>query len=87
MKKTVKKKERTKKLTTKILKKSTHVYTANTDKDCDLLQVRPVLWSRRTLHEKNKNRKCLDCSQYLVMSPTGTQRQDGLTDGPTDRQF
>jgi len=32
-----------------------------------------------TQHDK-QNRNCLDYSQNLVMSPGGTQRQDGLTD-------
>jgi len=38
--------------------KSAHVYIANTDKDRDLLQYRPVLPLGRTPYEK-QNRNCL----------------------------
>jgi len=51
----------------------------NTDKDCDLLQDRPVLSTGRTPHDK-QNRSCLDYNQNLVISPRGAQRQDWLTD-------
>jgi len=50
----------------------------NTDKDCDLLQDRPVLSTGRTPHDK-QNRKGLDYNQNLVMSPGG-----GSTPGWTD---
>jgi hypothetical protein len=50
-----------------------------TDKDCDLLQDRPLLSTGRTSHGK-QNRNCLDYSQNLVMSPGWVRRQRGLTD-------
>jgi len=58
------------------------VCIANTDKDCDLLQDRPVHPSGSTPHDK-QNRNCLDCSKELVMSPRGAQCQDGRTDWPS----
>jgi hypothetical protein len=51
-----------------------YVYIANTDKDCNLLDDRPVLSLGRMPHDK-QNRNYLDYSQN-----PGTQRQDGLTD-------
>jgi hypothetical protein len=51
----------------------------DTDKDCDLVQARPVPSTGRMPHDK-QNRNCLDCNKNLVMSPGGAQRQDGLTD-------
>jgi len=45
--------------------------TLDTDKDCDLLQDRPVLSTRRMFHVK-QNRKCLNYNQNLVTSPAGT---------------
>jgi hypothetical protein len=66
--------------------RSTHVYIVSTDRDCDLLQYRPTFRSGRTPHDK-QNRNCPDYSQNLVMSFTGTQYQDGRTDGLTDCQL
>jgi len=43
-----------------------YIYDTNKDKDCDLLQDRPVLPSGRTPHDK-QNRNCLEYSQNLVM--------------------
>jgi hypothetical protein len=47
-----------------------YVYTANTDKDCDLLHDRPVLSMGRTPHDK-QNCNCLDYSHHLAVSPEG----------------
>jgi len=47
--------------------KKTYVYSANTDKDCDLTCDRPVLSSGRTPHDK-ENRNCPD------YSPRGADR-------------
>jgi hypothetical protein len=51
------------------------------DKDCDLLQDRPVLSAGKTPHDK-QNLNCLDYNQNLVMSPRGDstpRRTDSLT--------
>jgi len=49
----------------------------------------PVTWQTRPVVREDapwrKNRTCLDYSQRLVMSPREAQRQDGLSDWPTDR--
>jgi hypothetical protein len=50
-----------------------------TEKDCDLLQDRPVLSSGKMPHDR-QNHNCLQYNQNLVVSPRGAQRQDGLTD-------
>jgi hypothetical protein len=74
-----------KNLKQKMFKKErrTYVYIANTDKDCDLLHDRPILWRGRKPHDK-QNRIChLDYKQNLVMSPRGSQRKNGLTDTPS----
>jgi hypothetical protein len=56
-----------------------HIYVSlDTDKDCDLLHVRPVLSTGRTPHDK-QNRNFLDYIQNLVTSPGGAQPQR-LTD-------
>jgi len=57
---------------------STDKQIANTDKDCDLLQDRPVLSSERTPHDV-QNRNCPYSSKNLVMSPRGGSKP-GLTD-------
>jgi len=62
----------------KTKKKCTYVYIANTDKDCDLLQDRPILSSGRMLHDKH-NCNWLDYSQILIMSPRGSQCQERPT--------
>jgi len=59
-----------------------YVCIANIDNDYYLLHDRPVLSTGRKPHDKQKL-SCLDYSQNLVMSPTGAQRQDWLTDRPT----
>jgi len=53
-----------------------HAYLiVNRNKECDLLQDRPVLLTGRTPHDK-QNRNYLDYSQNMVMSPRGAQCQD-----------
>jgi hypothetical protein len=47
----------------------------DTDKDCDLLQDRPVLSTGRIPHDK-QNCNCLDNNINLVMSPGEARRQD-----------
>jgi hypothetical protein len=50
-----------------------------TDKDCDLLQDRPILSTDRTPHDK-QNCNCPDYNQNLAMIPIAAQCQDGLID-------
>jgi len=48
-------------------KKSRHVYIANTDRDCGLLQDRPVLLSGRMPPDK-QNRICPDYNHNVIES-------------------
>jgi len=55
-------------------------YITNTDKDCDLLQERPILPSGKMPRDNNTASVLINYSQNLVMSPRGAQCQDGRTD-------
>jgi hypothetical protein len=75
-------KKKKKKKKKKIVKEKTeceenlfYIYITNADKDCDLLQDRPVLPSERTPHDK-QNRNCPDYSQNMVMCPRWAQCKD-----------
>jgi hypothetical protein len=62
------------------LKKYTYVYIANTDKDCDLLHDRPVLFSGRKSHTKKKKKK-----KKKKQPNSGRESQRGSITKQTDR--
>jgi hypothetical protein len=58
----------------------------DTDKDCDLVQGRPILSTGKMPHDK-QNRNCPFYSQTLIMNPGGAskpRRTDGRTDCLSD---
>jgi hypothetical protein len=58
----------------------TYIYVTITDKDCDLLQVRPALPSRKTPHDK-QTAIVLTTAKIWSWVPEGLNaKTDGLTD-------
>jgi hypothetical protein len=62
--------------------KCTYVYDDKKDKNSDLLHDRPV-FSTGGRPTTNKTATVFDYNQDLVVSPGGSQRQDGRTDRPS----